>query len=440
MKFYFFKASASKIYCTGELLHVIQMSDLFMDSKTFVDMPTKYDDKIVMENFGKLGKNPAKADIERFLKDNFHPIGHDVSIVEPSDWTRKPSFLSKVADESLHEFGESLNFKWKNLLRKQDKSKMCSKCITSVIETSNPFIVPGGRFIEYYYWDTYWVIDGLLSSDMVQTAHGLIRNFLEMVELNGFVPNGARVYYLNRSQPPLLAQMVDIYFKKTRDLDFLKYALNLLDIEYAFWMSERVYHHKSERDESKVFALNLYNAKSTEPRPESYKEDYINARESGNETNYYSNIISAAESGWDFSSRWFNDPMDIKTIAISQILPVDLNSIMLKNEKILYEYHKLLQSSSDKIEFYRQAIEDREEAINEVLWDDKLNTWADFNYATNKLNTRHLYISDLSPLWAGIKLKNEHIRVEDILVRYNSLLMDYKSGIPASNIFSQQQW
>jgi alpha,alpha-trehalase len=179
--------------------------------------------------------------------------------------------------------------------------------------------------------------------------------------------------------------------------------------------------------------------KSSEPRPESYKEDYINAHESSNVQNYYSNVISAAESGWDFSSRWFNDPMDIKTIAITQILPVDLNAIMLKNEKTLYEFHKLLSSSKEVICFYKKAIDDREEAINECLWDSKLKTWGDLNYATNKLNSTYVYISDLTPLWAGITLK-PGVTVEDILLRYRSLLMDYKSGIPASNICSQHQW
>ena len=236
--------------------------------------------------------------------------------------------------------------------------------------------------------------------------------------------------------------MVDIYFKKTNDLDFLKYALNLLDQEYFFfWMSQRAYAHTHSN--GKTYHLNLYNAKSTEPRPESYKEDFINAKESGDEIKYYSNIISAAESGWDFSSRWFKDPMDIKTIAITDILPVDLNSIMLKNEKILLQFHKLLGSSNEVIQFYANAIASREEAINTVLWDESLHTWADFNYKLNKLHTDYVYISDLSPLWSGIHLdENNNLKmdIEKILPRYKSLLMDYKSGIPASNIYSEQQW
>ena len=344
----------------------------------------------------------------------------------------------KFGSPELKEFGSFVNMKWKSLLKKQIKKSLYSQLSSTLLETSHPFMVPGGRFIEYYYWDTFWMVEGLLSSNMAGTAKCLISNFLEMVDLIGFVPNGSRIYYLNRSQPPLLVQMVDIYFKKTNDLDFLKYALNLLDQEYFFWMSQRAYAHTHSN--GKIYHLNLYNAKSTEPRPESYKEDFINARESGDEKNYYSHMISAAESGWDFSSRWFKDPMDIKTIAITDILPVDLNSIMLKNEKILLQFHKLLGSSNEVIQFYANAIASREEAINTVLWDENLHTWADFNYKLNKLHTDYVYISDLSPLWSGIHLdenNNLKMNIEKILPRYKSLLMDYKSGIPASNIFSQ---
>ena len=152
LKFFLFKSSAKEIYCSGQLLHTIQMSNVFIDSKTFVDMPTKYEHLTVLQNFKKLGTSPNKMEIEVFVKENFHPIGHDVTIVEPLDWHEKPTFLHGIRDQHVYEFGHFLNQKWKTLLRKQDKTKICPSCLTSVIETSNPFIVPGGRFIEYYYW------------------------------------------------------------------------------------------------------------------------------------------------------------------------------------------------------------------------------------------------------------------------------------------------
>ena len=58
--------------------------------------------------------------------------------------------------------------------------------------------VPGDRFRELYYWDSYWVIKGLLVSGMTDTATSEVRNLLSLVETYGHVPNGARVYYINR--------------------------------------------------------------------------------------------------------------------------------------------------------------------------------------------------------------------------------------------------
>lgn len=125
------------------------------------------------------------------------------------------------------------------LLRNFDRSKIQPKSATTALCTKNSFIVPGGRFIEYYYWDTYWIVLGLLSSGMHTTTRGIIENFLEIVKAHGFVPNGSRIYYLNRSQPPLLTQMVDAYYQQTGDKKFLEEAIRHLDTEYQFWMTRK---------------------------------------------------------------------------------------------------------------------------------------------------------------------------------------------------------
>lgn len=84
------------------------------------------------------------------------------------------------------------------------------------------FVIPGGRFRELYYWDTYWIISGLLLCDMQKTARGIIENFIYIVKKNGFIPNGSRKYYLQRSQPPLFITMANSYYEKTGDIDFIK--------------------------------------------------------------------------------------------------------------------------------------------------------------------------------------------------------------------------
>ena len=145
--------------------------------------------------------------------------------------------------------------------------------------------------------------------------------------------------------------------------------------------------------------------------------------------------MSATESGWDFSSRWFKDPMDIKTIHITNMIPVDLNSIMFRNEAILHEFHKTL--CTRRARFYEQAIRKRQRVMNTLMWDKTLFAWGDYDIANKKINTEYLYISDLTPLWAGIE---PPVEPSLILARYKSILMDHVSGIPASNVKSGQQW
>ena len=422
----------SLIIANEKLLHTIQMSNVYKDSKTFVDMVTKYRDEIVISNFNKLGDSPSIENIKKFLDENFYEVGHDLVHVEPNDWFEHAPFLAKLNDKKLLNFGGFLNSKWRMLIRNFDKSRVCTDCTSTALFSKNSFIVPGGRFIEYYYWDTFWCIEGLLSSGMTKTAKGIIENFLDVVKVNGFVPNGSRLYYMNRSQPPMLIQMVEAYFRETGDIQFLIDSIKILDTEYEYWMKNKsiLLDFKGE-----YFRLNLYKVKSFNPRPESYSEDYLNSLNHAHKEDYFSNIITATESGWDFSSRWFENPYDIKTIQIKNIIPIDLNSIMYMNEISLLKFHKILNDK--KIGYYERAIRRRHKAINKVFWNENLNTWGDFNLKLNRVNSNFLYISDLSPLWSGVKAP---IDPDIIMKRYRPMLFNHVSGVPVSNVESRQQW
>ncbi|XP_034521797.1 uncharacterized protein LOC117803322 isoform X2 [Ailuropoda melanoleuca] len=109
----------------------------------------------------------------------------------------------------------------------------------SLIYSAHPFIVPGGRFLEFYYWDSYCVMEGLLLSEMPGTVKGMLQNFLDLVRIYGHVPNGARVYYLQRSQPPLLTLMMDSYLTHTDDTAFLRDNIGTLALELDFWTENR---------------------------------------------------------------------------------------------------------------------------------------------------------------------------------------------------------
>ncbi len=99
----------------------------------------------------------------------------------------------------------------------------------------------GGRFREPYYWDSFWIVEGLLRTGghFIEISKNTIENFLDFVDTIGFVPNGARKYYLNRSQPPLLSQMVRVYIEHTGDTSILDRAIPLLIKEHEFFTTNR---------------------------------------------------------------------------------------------------------------------------------------------------------------------------------------------------------
>ncbi|KAM5318424.1 trehalase-like [Glossophaga mutica] len=109
----------------------------------------------------------------------------------------------------------------------------------SLIYSQHPFTVPGGHFLEFYYWDSYWVMEGLLLSEMPKTVKGMLQNFLDLVQIYGHVPSGARVYYLQCSQPPLLTLMMDRYVTYTNNTAFLWNNTGTLALELDFWTKNR---------------------------------------------------------------------------------------------------------------------------------------------------------------------------------------------------------
>lgn len=210
----------------------------------------------------------------------------------------------------------------------------------------NPVIVPGGRFREFYYWDSYWIIRGLLFSEMYQTAKGMLENFLSIINRFGFIPNGGRIYYSERSQPPLLAAMIKTYVDKTNDEEFMKEATPVLERELYFFLNNHMV-------EVKGHALAVYGDKSTGPRPESYLEDIITTEHLESEQekeDMWSELKAGAESGMDFSSRWFikngTNEGELKDMKVRSIVPVELNALLYWNAQILSEFH--LRSGNPK--------------------------------------------------------------------------------------------
>ena len=368
-------------------------------------------------------------------------------IIIPKDWHNAPKFLNALNDD-LKPFAETIHSKWKALTRRFDQKKLCSECLASSLKLPYPFIVPGGRFREFYYWDSYWILEGLYVSEMCTTAGGMIENMLFMLDEFGFIPNGARIYYMNRSQPPLFNLMIKRYMEECLKTEkerkeFLRRVLRLLEKEYSFWMKER----SAEIIFPSLgnFTLNIYRTEHWIPRPESFLEDRATAALPKFDTELkkqllYQNIASAAESGWDFSGRWLkgnNSQNGLEEIQTVMLVPTDLNVIMLKNEYLLADFYQEIEGSPDKVDYYRRQAKLRERAIEIVLRNGNGKSWVDFDLGTMKSANRSFYISDISRVWL---LDFDQGKISEILAANHKILFNYPGGIPASLDFTGQQW
>lgn len=248
------------------------MASIFHDSKTFVDMKMKFSANQTLRLFDEMmrrtDQKPSRLDVEIFVNDTFDPAGSEFEDWSPNDWIQQPSFLEKIVDPELKQWGSQLNRLWTVLGRKMKEDVRINHEHYSIIYVPHPVIVPGGRFREFYYWDSYWIIRGLILSEMFQTVKGMLTNFLTIVDTYGFIPNGGRIYYAMRSQPPLLIPMMKSYVDATNDRDFLEKNIHILEKEFQFWLNN---HTIEVEKEGRMYTLARYKDASQGPRPESYR-------------------------------------------------------------------------------------------------------------------------------------------------------------------------
>jgi alpha,alpha-trehalase len=181
------------------------------------------------------------SELNAFLAENFAPAGGELEEVPKSELHTEPTFLDKLEDATIKEFVTKVIDIWPDLTRRYAGPGDCSSCANSFIPVNRTFVIAGGRFREPYYWDSYWILEGLLRTGgaFTQISKNIIENFLDFVDTIGFIPNGARIYYLNRSQLPLLTLMVKTYVDYTNDTSILERALPLLIKEHEFWTNNR---------------------------------------------------------------------------------------------------------------------------------------------------------------------------------------------------------
>ncbi|CAF0771866.1 unnamed protein product [Rotaria sordida] len=368
-----------------ELFEAVQIQRIFPDSKTFCDaIPRKLNPNGILDLY-RQEYNKTTFNLTSFVFDNF--ILPNTTIIVHDKWT---------IEEHCHRL-------WPLLTRTTKHEEF-----SSFIDVPYSFVVPGGRFREFYYWDTYFTMLGLIRSNEWQLIDNMLENFADLIRKNGHIPNGNRYYFEGRSQPPFFSLMTELV-KKTD-----KYKSEL-ELEYQFWMNKR-----SIKLDDGTILNRYYDDLNLGPRPEAYLEDKEIANKMNN-TDIYAHLRAAAESGWDFSSRWMEDEKDLSTTITAHILPIDLNCLLYHLEIILNKQNEA---------------ERRRQAIHKYMWSNDLQFFTDYNYIKKK-PTNRLTLAALFPLWLNVSTKDQ---AENVARQVEKLFLHEGGVVTTTSTQSTQQW
>jgi alpha,alpha-trehalase len=411
----------------GKLFYDVQSNaNIFSDSKTFVDCVPLKAPAVIRRRYSAL-QNKSDSSLRAFITAHF-------AVPESA-----PAYVA----DSLS-MDEHILKLWRILKRPGDKSQR-----GTLIPLPHPYIVPGGRFREIYYWDSYFTMLGLQADSLVETIHHMVKNFSFLIEQFGFIPNGNRTYYLSRSQPPFFAMMVILLAESRGNQTYLQFR-KALEKEYAFWMagleklsgSQRTFRRLVKLPDGAV--LNRYRDDRDAPRAESYQEDVktadmaISINPAPKRKEVYRNLRSAAESGWDFSSRWLTTDstgrFSLHTIRTTNIIPVDLNALLYNLEKTIAKACSL-SGDVNRADAFRKKAGQRRLAIIRYCWDPDKGFFMDYNFQTQR-RTGILSLAGVTPLFFQIASQSQAESVAKS-IRQNFLK---PGGVVTSLNHTGQQW
>jgi len=408
---YFHITSLSPLY------QDVQVSGIFPDSKYFVDSIPKESTDRILEKYNSQKQLPS-FDLLTFVQQYFQLPA-----------SSQEEYFSENKPIVTH-----LQKLWHVLQRSPKKTG------GTLIELPYPYIVPGGRFREIYYWDSYFTMLGLELSGRLDLVENMVKNFSFLIEVIGHIPNGNRTYYISRSQPPFFSMMVELLHAAKGDTVWDEY-LPALEKEYAFWMdgtdklssSVKAFRRVVRMPDGTV--LNRYWDDDPSPRPEAYIEDIHVAKASNREPeDVYRHIRAAAESGWDFSSRWFADAKNMHSIQTTDLVPVDLNCLLLQLEKMLLRCY-LYKNDKAAVASFTEKTAERLKAIQQYCWNEQQGFYFDY-HLTQQKNTLHITMAGCFPLFMGIA-DDRQAHAAAVMIKENLLA---EGGVLTTTLQTGQQW
>jgi alpha,alpha-trehalase len=375
-------ATPAELY--GELFYDVQTGRVFADDKTFVDAVAKREPRDIVASYERERRQPG-FDLNAF-------VAREFTVPAPA-----VSDFRTIPGEDVRSHIDRL---WPVLTRPPARHVQYS----SRLPLPQRYVVPGGRFAEMYYWDSYFTMLGLQASGEQLLVRQMCDNFAFLVERYGHIPNGTRSYYLGRSQPPFFASMVELLAVHEGAGAYPRYRA-ALQKEYDFWMdgSERLSVGQAHRRVVRLagdVVLNRYWDDRATPREESYREDVATANAARRpKEEVYRNLRAAAESGWDFSSRWLADGRTLASIRTVDLIPVDLNSVLYQLERTLASAYA--PDSAARAEEFRGRAAARRAAMHRYLWNADVGAFTDYLWREGRPATQ-VTAATVAPLFFGL--------------------------------------
>ncbi|HKU90482.1 MAG TPA: alpha,alpha-trehalase TreA [Steroidobacteraceae bacterium] len=402
----------------GDLFDTVQRQKVFVDSKTFADAVPKDSPAGIMAAW-RQEKRGAGFDLRAFVERHF-------TVPE----VRESTYRSRAGEDVCAHIASL----WPVLTRQPDAPVAGS----SLLPLPHRYVVPGGRFQEIYYWDSYFTMLGLEAPERRALATDMLANFAHLIDTYGHIPNGNRTYYLSRSQPPFFAAMVSRAATRDGDEVYTKFLPQLLR-EHEFWMegadglAPGSAHRRVVRLRNGT-VLNRYWDDRATPRDEAYREDIATAAASKRPAaEVYRNLRAAAESGWDFSSRWLADGHSLATIRTVDILPVDLNSLMYELERVIARVLSIKDDPDAKR--WETLADQRAQAIRAVFWNEQRHTYTDYLWRESRL-ANSATLAALYPLYFGVAEAEQAHQVASTL----RVTLLRPEGVVPTPVVSGEQW
>ncbi|HVQ43537.1 MAG TPA: trehalase family glycosidase [Candidatus Saccharimonadia bacterium] len=256
----------------------------------------------------------------------------------------------------------------------------------TLIGLPEPYFIPSARndtgfaYEEMYYWDSYFIAQGLMGTPREYRVRGMVDNLLSLMQRFQVIPNSGRFYMTGRSQPPFLTSFIMEAYHIEKDKRWLEQAMSVAKHEYrTVWMGttqpnwRQVFHGLS-----RFYDINVLDD------------------------------LAEAESGWDMTTRF-------ERRALSY-LPVDLNALLYKYESDFAEAARILGYEEESHEWMKRQLS-RVAMMRRYLWDDDKGFYFDYNYMTS----RHSPVYSLAafyPMWAGMDSDETARRIMDQLERF----------------------